>query len=87
MQEKHISAQLSPKKQLEKPPHCLYHLYFPFQQSLTTLAILFLQGLCYLYMEGDEGGVYLAIKVTDVIIQGLMGKAVTSVSKAGEAPS
>lgn len=87
MQEKHISAQLFPKKWLEKPPHCLYHSYVPFQQSLATLEILFLQELCYLYMQGVEGGVYLAIKVTDVIIQGLMGKAVTSVSKAGEAPS
>lgn len=49
---------------------------------------------CYLYVggagggkEGWVGGVYLAIKATDVIIQGLTGKAATLVSKAGEAPS
>lgn len=87
MQEKHISAHLSPKKQLDRIPHCLHYLYLPFQQSLATPAILFLQELCYLYMRGVEGGVYLAIRVTDVIIQGLMGTAVTSVSKTAEAPS
>lgn len=70
-----------------KPPHCLYHLYFPSQRSLATLAIVFVQELCYLYMGGVEGGAYLAIKVTDVIIQDLTGEAVTSVSKAGKALS
>jgi len=36
---------------------------------------------------GVEGGIHLAIQVTDVIIQGLMGKAVTSIREAGQAPS
>lgn len=48
--------------------------------TLLSGTLLFVNG-------GVEGGAYLAIKVTDVIIQGLMGEAVTSVSKAGKAPS
>lgn len=40
-----------------------------------------------MYTGGAEGGACLAIRVTDALRQGLTGKAVTSVSKAGEAPA
>lgn len=76
-------SQLSPKKQLEKPPHCLYHLCVPFQQSLTTLEVLFLQELSYLYMGVLREVSMWAMEGAEVIAQALLGEAETS---AGEAP-